>query len=217
LCDVHADFLTFSPGGSQHQTKFRAAAHSKGDVLLETFFFSLFGNVLLCRYLDFNVSCPQELSASVALHTANEEDILLRALSVINEKSRRLRRVKEQLADVQKDFKQFKDRTAASAAALAGSPHKKRPKNSDSTAGGGCSSQKNDSQIDKDALASIRCQSSNSMVVEGTATVANIVRSGSSLVEQDALAPATLTTQSSQTSVSTHELTKNFPWNKLGF
>ncbi len=165
----------------------------------------------------------QELCASVALHTSNEEDILLRALSVINEKKRRLRAVKEQLADVQNDYKLFKERAAAAAgaaaagaAAQASSLPKKRPKvNSGCSEAGSCSSQAEALKEvvgARKALAVPLPHSSSSAGVEGANAGRNAAAAAAAIAPQ----PAPLYSQLSQSSVSTQDLTKNFPWANLG-
>jgi hypothetical protein len=175
-------------------------------------------------------SVSQELCASVALHTSNEEDILLRALSVINEKKRRLRLVKDQLADVQSDFKLFKERTAAAAAAAAAaaqasSPLKKRPK----VAGcvdGGTQSETSKQTVggERKSLSSIPPQNRSIATNAGAFPGAIVGRDAQICAEQHAPAavtagapaPALAFSQLSQSSVSTQELTKNFPWANLG-
>ena len=186
----------------------------------------------------------QELRASVALYTSKEEDVLLRAVGVINEKKQRLRHVKAQLAQTQTDFKLFKDRTAAAAAAAAeaaaavASPLKKRSK----TAGaGGSEGAGGSSQLEsvKDggggrnkpaslppqhrargcagsAAEGIAAEGKNigveAMAAAGGGGVAGAAAASAALPE-----PAPLFSQFSQNSVSTQELTKNFPWTSLGF
>jgi hypothetical protein len=163
------------------------------------------------------------------LHTSNEEDILLRALSVINEKKRRLRLVKDQLADVQSDFKLFKERTsaaaAAAAAAQASSPLKKRPK----VAGcvdGGTQSETSKQTVggERKSLSSIPPQNRSIATNAGACSGAIVGRDAQICAEQHAPAavtagapaPALAFSQLSQSSVSTQELTKNFPWANLG-
>ena len=197
-----------------------------------------------CQKVSFCISCrpliltrthissPQELCASVALHASNEEDILLRALSVINEKKQRLRAVKAQLADVQSDFKVFKERTAAAAsaaaAAQASSPLKKRPKISVSADAKGCSSQSEPPKEisgGKKALDSVPPKGPSSTIGEGTSARSSAMRDAPCAEPRAAAAeppvasapePAQFFSQSSQHSVSTQELTKNFPWANLG-
>jgi len=180
----------------------------------------------------------QELCASVALHTSNEEDILLQALSVINEKKRRLRLVKDQLADVQSDFKLFKERAAATAAAAAAaaaaaqasSPLKKRSKVA------GCA--EGSTQLEplkavggeRKSLSSIPPQNCSVATNAGACSGAIVGRNAQICAEQPTPAsvtaaappppaPALASSQLSlsQSCVSTQELTKNFPWADFGF
>jgi hypothetical protein len=161
------------------------------------------------------------------LHTSNEEDILLRALTVINEKKRRLRLVKDQLADVQNDFKLFKERTAAAAAAQAGSPVKKRPKTSGCSANSEPSKETGVSKGGKtNASHTAPPSGRTASAVDGAATAAIVGRDANATGEQRAsvVGSAAIASSSvpifshlSQNSVSTQELTKNFPWANLGF
>ena len=187
-------------------------------------------------------SCPaarQELRASIALYTSKEEDVLLRAVGVINEKKQRLRHVKAQLAQTQTDFKLFKDRTAAAAAAAAEaaasavSPLKKRSKTagaggSEGAGGGSQLESVKDGGGGRNKLASLPpqhrapgCAGSASegknigleaMAAGGGGGVAGAAAASAALPEA-----APLFSRLSQNSVSTQELTKNFPWTSLGF
>lgn len=161
------------------------------------------------------------------MHTSNEEDILLRALTVINEKKRRLRLVKDQLADVQNDFKLFKERTAAAAAAQAGSPVKKRPKTSGCSAHSEPSKEAGSSKGGKTNVShTVPPLGRSGAAVEGAANAAIVGRDANvmgepraSVVDAAAIASSSVPifSQLSQNSVSTQELTKNFPWANLGF
>jgi hypothetical protein len=174
---------------------------------------------------------PQELCASVALHTSNEEDILLRAITVINEKKQRLRRVKGQLAEVQNDFKVFKERTAAAAAAAAATracaPLKKRPRiscSADDQGRNGQSETLTEISNGTQTLDSLPPKGPSSAAGERNSTVSSTRHNAASAEPRAAAAvsgasahePAQFFSQSSQLSVSTQDLTKNFPWANLG-
>lgn len=162
------------------------------------------------------------------MHTSNEEDILLRALTVINEKKRRLRLVKDQLADVQSDFKLFKERTAATAAAAAAaqasSPLKKRAKVAGCVDGGTQLEPLKAVGGERKSLSSIPPQNRSIATNAAACSGAIVGRDAHICAEQrapaaataGAPAPAPAFSQLSQSSVSTQELTKNFPWANLG-
>ena len=148
----------------------------------------------------------------------------MRALSVINEKKRRLRVVKEQLADVQNDFKLFKERTAAAAsaaaAAHASSPMKKRQKMAGSADAKAYSSQSESLKETSGGCVtqtSMPPQKRSSVSSECSGTVTNVMGSAVAAAHVERAAETTPHfSQMSQGSVSTQELTRNFPWANLG-
>ena len=149
----------------------------------------------------------------------------MRALSIINEKKRRLRVVKEQLADVQIDFKLFKERTAAAAsaaaaAAHASSPMKKRQKMAGSADAKACSSQSESLKETSGGCVtqtSMPPQKRSSVSSECSATLTNVMGNAIAAAHVERAAEiAPHFSQMSQGSVSTQELTRNFPWANLG-